>query len=322
MKVRVRRHGGYSRVANGWPVLPYLVLLVAQLAVGAAAIFARYALEGAGPLAVAAARLAIAAIVLVAISAFRRARTRLHTRRERTIFVFAGFALALHFATWIWSLEYATVAISTLLVASTPIWTALYDALVRKRPLTRLATAAFASGAIGMALVVGFNRTLPPHPGHAVLGAVLALTGAMAIGAYFILVREVRASFGTRTIVTRTYGWAAIGLVLAAAGMRQAPPSIHATSAWAGIIAMALVSQLLGHTALNASLRWFSPSAVSFATLLEPVFAAILALIVFGEAISPVAIVGAAILLGSIAIVLREERNFMDGSGMLIGPIQ
>jgi drug/metabolite transporter (DMT)-like permease len=71
---------------------------------------------------------------------------------------------------------------------------------------------------------------------------------------------------------------------------------------------MALISQLLGHTAINASLRWFSPSAVSFATLLEPVIAAVLAFGIFGEAVPRLAVVGAAILLASIAVVLREER--------------
>jgi drug/metabolite transporter (DMT)-like permease len=72
---------------------------------------------------------------------------------------------------------------------------------------------------------------------------------------------------------------------------------------------MALVSQLLGHTAINASLRWFSPSAVSFTNLIEPVAAAVLALFIFGEALAPPAIAGGAVLLIAIGIVLREERT-------------
>ena len=290
-------------------MLPYALLAGAQLAVGAAAIFARYALSGAGPLAVSAARLSIAAVILLAVASLRRHVTRAHTARERTILIGAGFALAVHFGAWIWSLEYATVAISTLLVASTPIWTALYDALVHRRRLTTRATAAFAAGAAGLVMVVGFNRASPPHPGFEWLGASLALLGSFAIGAYFILVREVRSSFGTRAIVTRTYGWAAIALVVAAAAARQSPPPLHASAAWGGIVAMAVISQLLGHTALNASLRWFTPSAVSFASLLEPVFAALLALALFGEAVSPLAAVGGLLLLGSIGVVLKEERQ-------------
>jgi drug/metabolite transporter (DMT)-like permease len=303
-------------------VLTYALLGGAQLAVGAAAIFARYALGGAGPIAIAAARLTIAALVLLGIGFARRSRGRRHTARERLIFVAAGAALALHFAAWIWSLEYATVAISTLLVSSTPIWTSIYEALVHGRTLSRTAATAFVTGGAGLVVVVGFNRTAPPHPGHALLGASLALIGALAIGAYLLLVREVRDAFDTRTIVTRTYGWSAAFLLAGALAARQPPPSLHATGAWAGIVAMAFISQLLGHTAINASLRWFTPSAISFATLLEPVFAGILALVIFGESIAPIAIVGGVVLLGSIAVVLREERREVDGSGLPIGPVQ
>ncbi|MEO9171391.1 MAG: DMT family transporter [Candidatus Baltobacteraceae bacterium] len=304
--------------------MPYALLGGAQLAVGAAAIFARYALGGAQPIAVSAARLAIAALVLFAIAAFRlrAANAGPVTRRQNFILALAGVALAAHFAGWIWSLEYTTVATSTLLVASTPVWTALYDAAFGKNRLSRAAMAAFATGAAGLVMVVGFNHARPPFPGHELLGALLALGGSVAIAAYLLLVREVRARTNTRAIVTRTYGWAALVLVASAALAHQPPPPVSDTAAWGGIIAMALISQLLGHTAINASLRWFSPSAVSFASLLEPVFAAMLALALFHESVAAPALAGAVLLLGSIAVVLREEHKALDGSGLYIGPVQ
>ena len=302
-------------------MLPYLLLAGAQVAVGAAAIFARYALGGAGPLAVAASRLTIAALVLLAYSALRRTQARTHTARERAILIAAGIALALHFAAWIWSLEYATVALSTLLVSATPIWTALYDAFVHRRRISRLAAVAFFAGGLGLFLVAGYSNGRPPHPGHEMLGVALALLGSIGIAAYFILVREIRGVFGTSAIVTRTYSWAAVALIIAAGAARQAPPPLHASVAWGAILAMALISQLVGHTALNASLRWFSPSAVSFSSLLEPVVAALLALWLFGEDLSLQAVAGGIVVLTAIAIVLREERA-MDCSGLHIGPVQ
>lgn len=297
------------RTANGKRVLrPYLVLTLAQLAVGAAAIFARFALEGAPPIAVAASRLVIASIVLLLVAALQRERTRI-APRDRWVFAAAGVALAVHFAGWIWSLEYTSVAISTLLVTTTPIWTALYDSVVHKRHLTPVAWSAFAAGAVGLVLVVGYSSTRPPVAGHQLVGGALALLGALAIGAYFLLVRRVRDAYGTRAIVTRTYTWAAIALVLAAAAARQGPPPLTDTRAWGGILAMALLSQLLGHTALNASLRWFSPSAVAFTTVLEPVFAAVLALLIFGERLTGAALAGGLLVLLAIAAFLREEAQ-------------
>ena len=288
--------------------MPYVILGGAQLAVGAAAIFARYALGGAGPVAVSAGRLAIAAAVLLALAAVRRTKTRVGAR-DGWLLAAAGVALAAHFVTWIWSLEYTSVALSTLLVTTTPVWTALYDASTGVRTLSRRAVIAFLTGGAGLVMVVAWDRTAAPVAGHELLGSLLALAGSVAIAAYLLVVRDVRRRVpDTRAIVTRTYGWSALALLVLCAAVREPLPAPSNYAAWGGIAAMALVSQLLGHTALNASLRWFTPSAVSFATLLEPVFAAVLAVIVFAEPVPPLAIVGGVVLLASIAVVLREER--------------
>jgi drug/metabolite transporter (DMT)-like permease len=261
-------------------------------------------LTGAGPLAVSAARLVIAALALGVLALFRRDTAQPVAGRERLILAAAGVALAIHFASWIASLDYTSVAVSTLLVSTSPIWTAAYDAIVHRKFFSTVSALAFVAGGIGLYMVVGFDRTAAPHAGLEWLGNALALTGAAAIAAYLILVRTVRDALGTRTIVTHTYGWAAAILVIAAALAHQAPPALTNVTAWGGIVAMALISQLLGHTAMNAALRWFSPSAISFSTLLEPVIAAVLAFAIFHEAIPPIALLGAAILLASVCVFI------------------
>ena len=290
-------------------LVPYLLLAGAQLAVGAAAIFARVALGGAGPLAVAAARLCVAAAVLLPFALLRRGASA-PSQKDRGALVFAGLALAAHFAGWIASLQYVPVAASTLLVATTPIWTAIYEAAVFGRRLSRAALLAFAGGGAGLVLVVGFNGAAsPPEPGHRLLGAALALCGSVAMAVYLQIVRSARGTLGTTTIVSRTYSWAAFALVVAAVAARQPPPPLRDAAAWGGILAMALISQLLGHTAINASLRWFTATTVSFTNLLEPVAAAVLALLIFGEALPAPALCGAVLLLAAIAVVLREQAN-------------
>ena len=307
---------------------PYTTLVGAQIAVGAAAIFARFALSGAPPLAASAWRLVIAAAVLLVIAgvtprlrsgplASARGRSIPHDDKgARVVFVAAGVALAVHFASWVWSLDYTSVAVSTLLVATVPIWTAIYDSVVYKRHLSSIGYAAFLVGAAGLTLVVWFNRTRPPIAGHEYLGDALAVVGAIAIAAYFILVREVRQDFGTRSIVTRTYSWGALVLLVGSLAAHQYPPPFTDQKAWGGILAMALVSQLLGHTAMNASLRWFTPSAVAMTTLLEPVIAAILALFLFGETLTAPAVAGGVLVLLAIGAFLREEQRL---SGMAEG---
>jgi drug/metabolite transporter (DMT)-like permease len=286
--------------------LPYFILSGAQLAVGAAAIFARLALHGAGPLAVSASRLLIAALVMLLV-----ARPVKIGRRAELAFALAGFVLALHFATWIGSLRYTSVAISTLLVCTVPLWTEIYDCAAERRLPAPAYFVSLVLALAGVATMSAQRATPAPVPGHALLGVALALAGSLAMAAYFVIVRNVgaqpvgRPPFPTRQIVVRTYAWAAIALVLLAAVARQPPPSTGDTTAWLGILAMALVSQLLGHTGLNAALRTFSPSTVGLATLLEPVIAALLAALFLSEPLTVLTAAGGALVLAAVAVTLR-----------------
>lgn len=298
-----------TRLIHWRPLLKYALLVAAQIGVGAAAIFARYALTGAGPLAVSAARLSIAAAILLIAASLKPPSPAALPRKENLFLWLAGVALAIHFAAWIASLQYTGVAISTLLVSTTPLWVAIYDHATRERVLGMRAVAALAAGAAGLVLVAGSSSTPAPIAHHELLGEALALIGALAIGGYFIAVRGVGRIVSTRAIVTRTYAAAAIVLIIAAAVAHQPPPPIAATTSWSGILAMAVISQLLGHTALNAALRWFSASAVAFTTVLEPVTAGILAFVIFGERLSITASIGAVVLLAAIGAFLHEEAR-------------
>jgi len=289
---------------------PVARLLGAQLAIGAAAIFARYALTGAGPLAVSALRLGIATLALAFVV---RSVTRLGWRRELA-FAAAGCALAVHFATWIASLRYTSVAISTLLVTTTPLWTELYAIVVERRPPSRAFAIAMACASGGVALIVLPGSAPAPVAGHTMLGAALALVGSFAIGAYLLVVRDAgqetaTARLGTPQIVVRTYGWAMIVLAIAAAFAHEGSPVPSDRIAWGGILAMALISQLLGHTLLNAALGSFAPSTVALATLLEPAFAAVLATLAFGEALTPTTIAGGLLVLTAVAVVLVRSTD-------------
>jgi drug/metabolite transporter (DMT)-like permease len=289
-----------------------LRLLGGQLAIGAAAIFARFALGGAGPIAVSALRLALAALVALAIV---RGFERLSWRRE-VAFGLAGVALAIHFGTWIASLSYTSVAVSTLLVTTTPIWTEAYDSIRFRRAPTTGFGVSLVLALAGVATIAFSHPAVPaPIAGHALLGDGLALLGSIAIGAYLIIVRDAGTvpgeaqRLGTRQIVARTYGWAAIALVAASFVAHQGPPALSDTMAWAGILAMALVSQLLGHTALNAALRDFTPSVVALTTLLEPIVSAVLAAIVFRETLSWQAAAGGIAILSAVGAMLRASAS-------------
>jgi drug/metabolite transporter (DMT)-like permease len=294
----------------------YLRLFGAQLAIGAAAIFARFALTGTGPLWASTLRLAIAAAPLVLLALLSgKARPG---RKAEFAFFGAGIALAVHFGAWLASLLYTSVAVSTLLVCTSPIWTGLYDALVLRVPVARSFLAAVALAAVGLGLVASERTSPAPQPGHTIEGAALALLGSLGIGAYLLIVRAAGprpdgTRMATRDIVARTYSWAAIALLPLALLSGGGPPAVTDATAWLGILAMALVSQSLGHTGLNAALRDFTPSAVAMSTLLEPVFAAALAAAIFRETLSWQAAAGGGLVLAAILIALRSDPRAPTG---------
>lgn len=221
-------------------------------------------------------------------------------RRERARLIAAGLCLAVHFVVWFASLERIPVARSTLLVCTSPLWAGLASwALGGRRP-PALFWAGLALAAPGLWLVVR-----PAGAGPAAgAGDALAVAGAVAFAAYLLLAQGPQRRLGTARVVTWTYASAGLALWPAAAvagGLLPARPG-----GWAAILALALVPQLLGHTALNWSLRHFAAGVVGAATLLEPVFAAALARWLFGEAVGPPQIAGAAVLLAGVLVVIRS----------------
>lgn len=278
------------------------LLALAQLAIGAAAIFARFALTGTGPLAASALRMAIAAVPVAALAAWRGRYARPDRATERRL-GWAGVALAVHFASWITSLQYASVAVSTLLVCSTPVFTEGWT-FARTRRVRPAVVASLVLALAGVGIVAG-----APSRRETPLGIGLALCGAAAMAAYLHLVRASDARYTTLAVVGRTYPVAAVLLAGAAALAGQGLPAPGATGAWGGILAMALVSQLFGHSAINAAVRLISPTFVALTTLLEPLIAAVAAAVVFGERPAPFTAAGAVLILLAIALAIRAEAS-------------
>jgi drug/metabolite transporter (DMT)-like permease len=281
------------------------LLAGAQLAIGAAAIFARFALTAAGPLSVSALRLGIAAVPVVVAAAWRGSYARLDRPTEHRLQL-AGLVLAVHFGTWIASLQHASVAVSTLLVCTTPIFTETW-VVVRTRRWRPLAVFSLGLALAGVAVVTGVPSRIETP-----LGIGLALCGAAAMAVYLLLVRASDRRYTTLAVVGRTYPIAALVLAAAALVTNDGFPSLHAGGAWAGILALALVSQLFGHTALNAAVRVLSATFVATTTLLEPLIAAVAAAFVFGEHPAPFTAAGATLILIAIALAIRAENVLPD----------
>ncbi len=218
----------------------------------------------------------------------------------------SGLFLALHFITWITSLQYTSVISSVVIVQSSPLFAAIASALVLKELPGRKTLIGLGFGIGGMAgmAVVDLNQT-----GSNLIGNILALAGAIFAAAYLIIGRSIRAHMDTINYVKWVYGSAA-GCVLVIIFFTSTPLTGFTPQTWLILMAIAAGPQIVGHTSLNYALKHLTAITVSLFTLAEPFGATLLAFFLLGEQPSPLKIVCGVIILYGIALaILGEKRN-------------
>lgn len=280
---------------------PYVVLGIALLAVSGGAIFAR--LADAPPLAIAAWRVGLALAVVMPFAATGIAGAGA-TGKAHVCAAAAGVMLAGHFATWIASLDYTTVARSVLFVCTSPIWVAIIELLAGRGVPARATLVALLLALAGAAVVSGGG-----HAGGATLrGDLLALAGGVAMAGYFLLSRAAQASLPFRAYLGIAYGVAAAVLWLAVL-VTDVPASGYDARTWWALAGMAAVSQLIGHSGYNWSLRHLSPLFVAVVSVGEPVLASMLAWWILGEALDWRTAAGGILVLAAIGFATLGARR-------------
>jgi drug/metabolite transporter (DMT)-like permease len=302
------------------PVSPYLALAFGILATSTASIFIRFAQVEAPSLVIAACRLSLATLILSPLALTRgRAELRALNRSEAAPALLSGFFLAVHFATWISSLEYTSVASSVVFVSTTPLWVALLSPFTLKEPITRPVMIGMVLALLG-GIVIGLSDTCtwaagglacPPLAefvrGRAFLGDLLALAGALAAAAYLLIGRRIRARMSLLPYIFMVYGTAAavlIGLMVIAGHS----PLGYSPATYLWFLLLALVPQLLGHSTYNWALRYISAAYVSISLLGEPIGSTFLAYFLLNETPTALKIIGAILILAGIVAAARGER--------------
>lgn len=200
------------------------------------------------------------------------------TRREWLLGLGAGLFLGAHFATWVPSLRFTTVAASTALVATQPIWAALI-ARARGVHIPRRAWVGMALAICGALVLTGVDFSLDPR---SLIGDGLALAGAVLAAAYVSTGETVRQTVSTSTYTLIAYSAATV-LLLVVCLATGADLWGYPTSAWLWIIALTLGAQLLGHTLANRVLATTSATVLSLAILFEMPGATIIAAVFIGQ---------------------------------------
>jgi drug/metabolite transporter (DMT)-like permease len=217
--------------------------------------------------------------------------------------VVAGLFLAAHFAAWLPSLSMTTVAASTALATTTPIWTAL----VARFTGVRLPTAVWwglALAVVGATLIAGVDITVSRE---ALAGDGLALLGAIFAGGYVLAGARARQRLATSAYAVVAYSVCAVVIALAAWAVDVPLVGFSARDWWL-IAGITVFAQLLGHTLLNLVLSTVGPTVVSLAVLLEVPGAALVALVLLDELPPLLALPGMVAVVAGVALVVRASR--------------
>ncbi|MGY1751431.1 DMT family transporter [Modestobacter sp. SYSU DS0511] len=217
--------------------------------------------------------------------------------------VVAGLFLAAHFAAWLPSLSMTTVAASTALVTTTPIWTAL-AARVSGVHLPPQVWWGLGLAVFGAALIAGVDVTVS---WTALAGDGLALLGAICAGGYMLAGARARTRLTTSAYAVTCYSTCALALAVAAL-VAGVPLVGFSARDWWLIVAITVCAQLLGHTILNEVLSTVGPTVVGLAILLEVPGALLVALVLLQQAPPLLALPGMLAVVVGVALVVRAGR--------------
>jgi drug/metabolite transporter (DMT)-like permease len=215
----------------------------------------------------------------------------------------AALLLALHFACWISSLEYTSVAASGVLVSTQPVFVAILGrAFLRERP-SRMAWLGMGLAIAGTAVIAGADFALDRR---ALTGDVLALLGALWISGYYVLAKMLRATKDLVPYITVVYAATAAWLLAGALATGSALAG-WGPATWASLAGLAIVPTIVGHSSMNYALRYLPAFKVNVAILGEPVGSAVWAALLLGERPRSATWVGGGLVLAGIFLTLQRR---------------
>lgn len=285
---------------NAPKISPKLFLLIGVLSFAFGAILIRY--SDAPSIAIAFYRLFFAASIMGLISVSNKVRLQKLDIKDFSILVFNGFVLATHFALWISSLKYTTIAASVVLVDTSPFFATIFAYTFLKEKVERKHVLGIILCFIGTVLILGADLSLETN----LYGDLLALIGGVLAGFYFFVGRKMRPKMEFLPYVTYVYSFSAFFLFFY---MIIFNVSFFGYTVNDYIIFFLLAAgpSCLGHNSYNYSLKYLKASTVSATVYGEALGSTILAIILFNEIPSPLLVLGGiSIMVGMYIAVIRS----------------
>lgn len=272
------------------------------LAVSTASIFIK--LCDAPALVIATYRMVFASLILLPYALYKKTG-KPWGRKEMGWLLLSGFFLSFHFAFWIASLKYTSVASSVVFVSTHPIFVGIGSRLFLKERMGFYLIFGIVLSVLGSALISYGDMSLSEK---ALMGDGLALLGAIAASGYFLVGRKMRKSQDLFSYILPVYSTAALALIVFSLAFRESFFG-YTPSTYLYLLLLALVPQLIGHTTFNWALKYLPASMVAITILGEPVGSVVLAYFILGEGLTSWKVVGGVLILAGILTSLRRKSQ-------------
>jgi drug/metabolite transporter (DMT)-like permease len=286
--------------AAGGQVAAFAALCAGAVAMGISPVFVRFAAADVGPFASAFWRVALALPVLYAWMRIEEAshRGRAPARSFGPGVAFAGAAFAGDLFFWHLSILGTTVANATFFATTAPIFVVLVSWVVLGRRASRETLVGLGLCVAGGVALIG--QSFRVDPGR-VVGDLYGVATAVFFALYFLGVERARAAGGGAARVTfeLTLVTAGVLLVVALAATVVAGHGFlpHSPQAIGALVAMALISHAGGQGLLAVALGRLPATFSSLVIFLEAIAGAAFGWIILGEALTPVQMLGGALIL-------------------------
>ncbi len=217
----------------------------------------------------------------------------------------AGVAFSGDLVFWHWSIQYTSVANSTLLANLASIFVTLSAWILWRQRPSRLFLAGLAAALLGVALLVRASLGFSPE---ALLGDGFGVVTAMFYAWCLLSVKGLR-DRGAATLqlmaVSTTITAAILLPVALASGEALLPPS---AASWAKLLGLAWISHAAGQGLIAYALAHLPAAFSAVGLLLQPVMAAAFAWLLLAESVSATQFAGGAVVLAGIYLAQRGSR--------------
>ena len=280
----------------------YLLLPIGMIAISTASIFIK--LCDAPVLTIATYRMILASLMLTPFACYKKPWKGWESK-EIKWFLLSGLFLSLHFAFWIASLKYTSVASSVVLVTTHPILVGIGGWLFLKERMGMNLVAGIALAVLGCGLVSSGDVSLSKE---SLMGDGFAILGAIAASGYLLVGRKLRKDQNLFPYIFPVYWTAGLILILLSLIFQKSFWG-YSSSTYAYLFLLALIPQLIGHTTFNWALRYLPASMVAITILGEPIGSTILAFLILKEGLTIWKVLGGMLILLGILVALKNTSK-------------